>query len=60
MITDLALRQRTEAHTEQPRRDFIGFILLHRIDLTDQHPGVMLALVALVILVGGALEQAMP
>jgi hypothetical protein len=33
----------------------IRFLLLHRIDDTDQHPGVMLALLGLVICLGSAL-----
>jgi hypothetical protein len=40
--------------------DPIGFVLLHKIEVTDRHPGVMLALAALVILAGAALEQVMP
>jgi hypothetical protein len=34
----------------------IRFLLLHRIDLTDRHPNVMLAALAVLIVLRAALE----
>lgn len=38
----------------------IRFLLLHRIDDTDQHPGLMLALLILVICLASLLDPAGP
>jgi hypothetical protein len=38
----------------------LRFLLLHRIEVTDRHSGLMLAGVALLILLEGVLEQVMP
>lgn len=43
-----------------PRRDIIGFLLLHRIEVTDRHPGVMLVCVGALIVLAGVLEKVMP
>lgn len=49
------------AHQEQaepaPRRDPVRFLLMHRIDVTDRHPGLMLAIVAALIVLEGIAEQ---
>ena len=43
-----------------PRRDIIGFLLLHRIEVTDRNPGVMLACVGALIVLAGVMEQVWP
>lgn len=37
----------------------IRFLLLHRIDLTDRHPNLMLAALGILIVLRGALESAL-
>lgn len=36
------------------------FLLLHRIELTDAHPGYSFAAIGALIVLAGALERAMP
>ena len=38
----------------------LRFLLLHRIEETDRHPGLMLACVGVLILLEGVFEQVMP
>jgi hypothetical protein len=38
----------------------IGFLLLHRIETTDRHPGLMLATLGAVILICCVLEGMLP
>jgi hypothetical protein len=51
---------RHQAAEPAPRRDSIRFLLLHRIEWTDQHPGLMLACVIALMLLGGVLEGLLP
>jgi hypothetical protein len=39
--------------TRRQRRDPVRFLLLHRIEWTDKHPGVTLAGLAVVAVIGG-------
>jgi hypothetical protein len=38
----------------------VRFLLLHRIEWTDRHPGLMLACIGALIVAEGMLEQVMP
>ena len=38
----------------------IRFLLLHRIEWTDRHPGLMLALLFILICLAGAIDPAAP
>ncbi|MFC5550747.1 hypothetical protein [Massilia aerilata] len=41
-------------------RDVVGFLLLHRIEWTDRHPGLMLVAVGLLIVLSSVLEEVLP
>lgn len=46
--------------TTTTRRGVIGTLLLHRIEVTDAHPHVMLACLGAVLLLGCVLDKVLP
>lgn len=55
---NLATHVIAQQHAESvPRRGLIGFLLLHRIEWSNRHPGLMLVAVGLLIVLQSVLEQ---
>lgn len=54
---DVTYIARHRASTPAPRRGVIAFLLLHRIEWTDKHPGFAVAGLVLTGVLGGALNM---